>query len=325
MNNEPSVGQLNALNKKMHNWVDAYLCSPQYQEFDGKDVLSQAQYVSVVGDFAQQMLTEYGRQPSRWTAKTMLELIQGEFGQQLIVQLAENRVQIDLPLLAGILYEFLDFATSAGLLRNGLPLLRALGDFVEREVQNTEFTDMAEQLTAIMNRVRQFYNISDDQVHNRAFVQEHLAEYFILADGATFMQLAVIAAMAVEDGDFDLGNWFEKFVLPEINLTPEAVATPNAKIEFIMDLQNDVQPIGAANRLAIAMRVEGIELKDADLTAKITFQQRHRAALKEVPAMLNYLPKEELSRRQKDTSARKNNVLSFAAAKKLAKKRNKRK
>ncbi|WP_127849232.1 hypothetical protein [Lacticaseibacillus hulanensis] len=334
----PTQKQITNLTGKIKDWLDEFYASKIFDELNEYNHLSRQQYADIVLDFALGMLSEEGRQPSRWTNTSATELLEKR-GADWASEVTTADREVTFDTILDVVSDFLDFCGEAGKLRNGGKLADSVAELMEEAATAENLATIAEHLGDTFIRVSQFFKMSNmAAVQSPTFLNAHLVDVLLLADSASFMDMAMIAALGDTSGeqqDDFVEAWLAKYAMPEINVQvagdhfASALGIKNndaVSYQFVMaQLHNEMTPVAPATRLSVAMRLEGMELKDGDITEEITFLQKHRAVLNAVPAMLEYLPKEQLNQRQKSNSSRKNNVLSFAAAKKLAQKRNKRK
>ncbi len=335
----PTAKQLTTLENKVDGWLTAFYQSQDYTDllrYNKK--LDQQQIRQLTQTFAQGMLTSFGRQPSRWTITSMDELLNDQIANFRELVVADENVTEDEVVL-DVLSDILTFAGQQGFIRNGEQLgdhlVAALGAMDSEQ----RITTIATHIGDAFRHVQQFYNLNDiEHAQNPEFLGEHLVDVLILAENVSFIDMAMIAALAANGDEMSrddfVESWLRQYALPEINVkgvtddfTAALGMAPQSdefQYSYVMtQLHNDMTPVSPANRLAVAMRLEGLELGGDNVADAINFHQKHKAALAAESEMLNYLPTEVVSRKSKEKNGRKNNVLSFAAAKKLQKKRNK--
>jgi hypothetical protein len=333
--NVPTAKQLATLSTKISKWLDQFYATDIFTELDQYNHLDQNQYGDIVQSFARDMLVKYDRQPSRWTIAAMNELLETS-GNQWADEVSTQAHPVNISIVLDVLSDFLDFAGQNDLVKNGGKLADIITKKMDKMDEMANLQTIVEHIGKVFIKAGKFFNMNANAVQDSLFLNEHLTDVILLAENTSFMDLAMIAAIAGDEdmvqGDF-LEKWLAQYAFPEINVQTAGDEFANAlgikssdalRYNFVMtQLHNEMTPVAPATRLSVAMRLEGMELKDGDITQEVTFLQKHRDVLHVVPEMLDYLPKEELSRRQREKNGRRNNVLSFAAAKKLAKKRNK--
>ena len=340
--------QIATLTTKVHGWLQEFRKSEIFAQNVAAnpgeaDIIDQ-----VMVTFATEMLTEYDRQPSRWTVKTVRELVTSR-AASWAQQFATEEFPVDADVVRDEIGLVLNFLAVAKLVRGVEPIAKMLGELdadtlmgAPESVRVTDDDDsvieatISEHIGQTFQRVQKFFKLPDvENVQDATFAQAHFADIVLLAEGTSFIDLAVLASLTLSDGSQDdfVTDWLRENALPEINvahlkqvMAPIFAAHPEMSDDDVIlgQMYGDMEPVSPATRLAIAMRHEHLDLGTATIEDKIKFQQAHRRVLAELPDVMNYLPKEQLSRGERVRRGKKNNVLSFAAAKKLAKK-NKRK
>lgn len=254
--------------RNLETWITEFAHGAQSDMQARGIFMTPAEVETILRNFYQDMLAVDNQMPRRWTKGGVAAMLYAPDSRW------QQYDETELPDVAAILDGFLGYMEDEGHINNGDVLGGVIWDFVDEMMAGFDEDKPAfDPGMAIGDLADVREEEAELMVDPRAYMQAHVPELVLLAEGVGGLELILTVAAVNDTGNpsrADLRAWFDRYVLPDIDVAGVAahfgddISTPENKEAVITDLfaafLEDETPVPPHVRIAIAARLAGMPL-----------------------------------------------------------------